>query len=365
MTSHFALFIPPAGARVGARLTLAFALMALLAGPGCGKDSDGGGGAGGSSAGSGGSGAGSGGSGAGSGGSGAGSGGAGGSGGGALASYKTCTREQRVGDFVLTLGDGFTGIERGVVLDGVEPTTQAKLVKMVGGCRLMQPPDAEPPCSSPCSSAQMCKSGSCVAKPVPRNLGKVTITGMKVSPLELENIGNLYTNPPSVQLPVIGFDEGANLVLSAAGGGGVSAFSLRGWGVAPMVTPEAPLPAESGKPVTVTWTPGKMGPAKVLIDFSVNRHGSVDTWLECEADDNGMFVVDGTLTTELFKYGVSGFPSVRLTRQSGDTTTVGGCVQFLVTATADRQLMVPGVISCQDDDVCPAPKKCSMDLTCK
>ena len=101
-------------------------------------------------------------------------------------------------------------------------------------------------------------------------------------------------------------------------------------------------------------------------DFSINRHGSIDTWLECTVPDTGMFTVTAEMMDELFKNGVSGFPSVRLVRQSADTTMVqSGCVQLTVAAPLTRDLAVEGVVSCNDDDKpCPNGKMCQEDLRC-
>jgi hypothetical protein len=328
---------------------------------GSGGSMGGSGGAGGSSAGSGGSSAGSGGSAAGSGGT---TGGSGGS--GALATYKTCPLDQTWGEFNLALGDGFTGVQ-GAVLDGVEPERVYKQVKMLGGCRVMQPPEATAGCTPGCTpGVQNCVRGACVAKPMPRNVGNVTLTGLKVASLQLQkNSSNVYSNPASVMLPNPGFDEGADITLTAAGGDGYAPFTMKGWGVAPMVVPPAKLKVEMGKPTVITWTPGKQGPAKVLINFSVNRHGQVDTSLECEVPDTGSFTVEGTWITDLFQYGLSGFPSVDLTRRSADSTTVKtGCVQFLVTSIASVELDVPGVVSCRDPMDCTGGQQCK-ELRCQ
>ena len=114
---------------------------------------------------------------------------------------------------------------------------------------------------------------------------------------------------------------------------------MKGWGVAPLVVPSTPVTVQMGQPVTLTWTPpGKPGPTRIFIDFSINRHGTIDAWLECTVPDTGSFTVTAEMTTALFRNGVSGFPSFNLTRQSGDTTTVmSGCVQLLVAAPVSRE----------------------------
>ena len=138
--------------------------------------------------------------------------------------------------------------------------------------------------------------------------------------------------------------------------------------MAALESPTDPIKAETGKPVTLTWTP----PAKpseltrIHIKFAINLHGMVDTWFECEVPDTGSYVVSAELMTELFKQGVSGFPSVDLTRRSSDTATVpSGCVEFMVAAPINRPIEIPGVVSCNDPDDCPAGKTCATDLVCR
>ena len=124
----------------------------------------------------------------------------------------------------------------------------------------------------------------------------------------------MYTSP---EWPHPGFDEGADLTLRASGAGGQGPFSTRGWGVASLQVPAESLRVERGKPATLTWTPpGKMGPSRMLLNFSLNRHGAVDTWLECEVPDTGSYTIEAAVIDALFMYDVSGFPSVDMKRQT-------------------------------------------------
>ncbi len=352
---------------------IAHALLCLVVlGAGCSSGGDGGGatgtggmkapGTGGSSAGTGG------GSGAGTGG-GTGS-GTGGSGGGALTEYKTCTAANRVGRFTVFINNDadkpFSGAE-GYVMDGVEPGAVTKEVGRVGSCVILQPPAAAT-CNPQCSAEQWCTESGCKSQPNPKDLGKVTVGGLKQA-LELRNLTNRYVTPAEPELMHPVFDEGAAITLSAAGAGGYGPFSLRGQGVGALEVPMTAIKAQAGMPVTLTWTPPAKGTSavtRVHIKFAINLHGAVDTWFECEVPDTGSYTVSAELMTELFKFGVSGFPSVDLTRRSSDTTTVpSGCVEFMVAAPVNRPLEVPGVVSCQDDTDCMGGKKCSEDLTCK
>jgi hypothetical protein len=355
-----------------ARPAVLTALLGMAVALGC-SSSDGGG-TGGSSGtgGRGGTGGSTGGTGGSTGGTGGSTGGTGGStggtgGGAALATYKTCDRAMMQGTFVVSRNDGaeqpFSDIQ-GQVMDGVEQVRQVKLVKQVGDCQILQPPEAFM-CTPQCDvNTQQCTPTGCKAKPRPKDVGTVTISGLKNGTQQLMKIDLNYSNMGSLPHPV--FDEGADITLQASGAAGWGPFTLKGWGLAPLVAPAAAVTVQMGQPVTLTWTPpSKAGPTRVLVDFSINRHGTIDAWLECTVPDTGSFTVTGEMTTELFKNGVSGFPSVNLTRQSGDTTTVmGGCVQLLVTAPISRDLNVPGVVSCNDEKPCAGGKVCREDLTC-
>ena len=299
----------------------------------------------------------------------AGTGGTGGTGGGsaALTTYKACERDKLQGDFVITLADTpdgkFTEIQ-GTMMDGVDQIRQVKLVKQVGDCRILQPPEAFM-CTPQCDFGnQQCTPTGCTPKPRLKDVGMMSVTGLKTGTNQLRNIDAVYSNTGDLPFPA--FDEGADLTLQATGNGGWGPFTLKGWGIAPLNVPTAPVTVQMGQPVTLTWTaPSKPGPTRVLIDFSINRHGLIDSWLECTVPDTGSFTVTAEMTTELFKSGVSGFPSVSFTRQSGDTTTVmSGCTQLLVRSPVSRDLNVPGIVSCSDDRPCPNNRMCRADLTC-
>ncbi len=269
---------------------------------------------------------------------------------GALTTYKACAAEKLVGEFVLTSDDMLksTALEASAVKNGVDPIRVPIEVMKFGACRMMQPPRVAQP-----------------AQLDPQDLGKVTIAGLKVPVTLNKSSANVYTTP---SLPHPGFDEGAAITLQAAGAGLYGPLTLRGWGVAPLVLASDPLVVKDGQPVTLTWpAPAKAGPARVTINFTLNRHGNVDTWFECEVPDTGNFTIDSAAITALFTKDVSGFPSVTITRQSADSTTVkDGCVQFLVKTASVRAIQIPGYSWCHGDDAeCPAGKKCADDLVCR
>jgi hypothetical protein len=291
---------------------------------------------------------------------------------GPLATYQTCGDSTRVGKIGLVLDTAmmFTAIEGGLIFDLVSPQQISQVVSESAGCRIMRPPMplfCMPECVP---GRQVCSATGCVPEPTAQDVGRMTIEGLKVPGDLNKNGANIYTSPSWRDPP---FDEAASIVLRAAGAGNYGAFSARGFGVAPLVAPAEKLLVEDGKPATLTWTPpARSGPTRMTFNFSLNRHGLVDTWLECEVPDTGSYTIDAATIGRLFSFGISGFPSVNMRRQSADTATVrSGCVEFNVASKLDREITVPGLVSCTgqpqpgEPNPCPAGQSCAEDLRCR
>ena len=283
--------------------------------------------------------------------------------------YQTCATPMAAGQFNAVLDLDFTGLSVGQVFDKPEVRPKYKVLTMLNGCQLAQKNPDPPPCTPSCKlGEQICTEQGCVALPKLQNVGTVTLAGLKIPTLTLSfNEQGGYSNPAEPKIPHPGFDEGATLTLAAAGANGYGPFTATAWGVAAMEAPTAKLLVEPEKAVTITWTPPKItGYTRVLIDFTVNKHGAVDTNLFCEVPDTGSFTVDAASIKEIFKYGLSGFPVVTLVRKSAGTATVkSGCVEFAATSPVSRDIEIPGLISCGKPEDCPSGKTCADDLTCK
>ena len=278
--------------------------------------------------------------------------------------YAPCAVGLRAGQFSIELAPRFTGID-GDVYDGVDPTFVPEHVATQGECTLYRNPSLF--CDPACGSAETCGPDGCVPAPRTQNVGIVTVTGLIDSPIEMtpRKVGNHYTNPGSLTHP--GFEEGAEIALSAAGGDH-SAFTLQGAGVAALEVPATPVAVESGMPVQITWTAPDVAndAVEVVINLDIARHGGTPARIECHVPDTGSFAVPEALVTQLVDIGFSGFPAVDLIRRSADSVMVDGlgCVELEVIAKARVDAMLPGITSCNSNEQCEEGQTCQEDLTC-
>jgi hypothetical protein len=160
-------------------------------------------------------------------------------------------------------------------------------------------------------------------------------------------------------LPYPGFAEGADLRLVATGGD-YEPFELRGWGISPFVPPTEAIIVTGGQPVTLVWNaPADPGPARVHARLNINNHGSTNNWIECDFADTGTAEIAASLVDALIARGASGFPSITLARRTASSTTITpGCVQLLVTSGDEFDVTLTGLVSCDDDSVCPEGQTC-------
>jgi hypothetical protein len=193
-------------------------------------------------------------------------------------------------------------------------------------------------------------------------VGVVTLTGLKM-PLSVEPKARDARYLASVT-PHPGFDEGAEIELATAGGD-VGAFKLRGRGIAALEEEGAAPTVASGQAALVTWRPGAAHPSvRVVITLDVSHHGNSRQWLTCDAPDTGSFEIPAALVTELLELGLGGYPTVTLSRETADSTTVApGCVELKVASEVTRPVVIPGVMSCDVDEDCPG-KRCLINRIC-
>ncbi|MEO7668436.1 MAG: hypothetical protein ABIW57_03800 [Polyangia bacterium] len=299
------------------------------------------------------------------GGSGAGSGGAGGAASGELV-YKPCDPAQRTGLFALELksaaGDvgAFTQFG-GALRDKVSPGTVLVSKRKEGDCSIMVAPNLS--CAPACTNLSICLGqNQCAPPPVNQGIGEIQITGLATA-LTASPLGNnAYSTslPVATQFPPAA--PGATIGFSAAGAGAIAALSLQGRGISPLEVPTTPpMILKTPQPLTITWTPPAMaGKSRIYLSMDIAHHGGGSAQLECDWPDTGSGVLSAAMLTALLAEGSAGFSTYSLVRRTADSATVGaGCVEFDVASTADREVTIEGIISCNDQDLpCPEGRVC-------
>ena len=167
-------------------------------------------------------------------------------------------------------------------MDGVEQTAGGKLVKQIGDCRITAAArgvDVHP-------GVHRRRAGVRHRRRVGRARLPADAPGQEPwqgdgqrSEARTARAATTWTTTTATpaRCPHPGFDEGAAITLTAAGGrprlGAVLAEGLR----RPRADrPNTPVTVEWDKPVTLDLDPAleQAGPTRVFIDFSINRHGS-------------------------------------------------------------------------------------------
>ena len=277
--------------------------------------------------------------------------------------YAPCDVSERVGGFRVTLADAYTGVD-GYVLDGVVPSTVPEEVQREGDCRLLRAVSLY--CEPPCVPGETCGfDGACIGYPERRSVGLVTLTGLLDELVMEAKWGNTYTNPSSMTHP--GYVPGAEIELDAEGGA-FEPFRLGGVGVEPLsIAPELSVVVAIGQAIELTWLPPSVdGPVKVHIELNVNNHGATSAWIACDVEDSGAFTLSASLLDALHAIGVSGFPSLSMSRRSVDSTPISpGCVDFMVVSEQSVPVEIEGLTSCTTDAQCPPGQRCGAELACR
>lgn len=281
-------------------------------------------------------------------------------------SYATCEAGKRAGTFVVSVSDPAEpdAVDiTGSVYDAPITGTKTQVAKTAGSCSVLTPVQAEV-CPMTCSSSEVCVNKVCKAGPKLKSVGAVTVAGLG-SAIKLEQLSDKYSMPLDAHPKVV---TGGSITVTASGAEGYGPLTAKASGVDFIKLPPGTVEVVKDKPVKLTWTPpAKAVPgARVLINLSINKHGLTESWIECDTADTGEVTIDAGLVTELFKYGMSGFPRASITRQSAGTASVpSGCVELDVMSQGTQALKNPLVQDCSDDSECPAGKKCGRDQACK
>lgn len=302
---------------------------------------------------------------------GTGSGGGGTGGGDGKAVYAPCAEGKRFGVMNLALvppasaGTGHAEFNGGVA-DGVDPRNIWEEKKKEGDCRLIVGPKLL--CAPTCESGKICtgKDNVCVPEPSQQDAGKITITGLKEAFTAQYTAGGYYTPLTGAFPPV---DAGAEVTLSAAGNK-APAFTITSSGIDPLEVADADITLDTTKPLTISWKPPtKAGTSHVIVSLDLAHHGNVAAKLVCDVADTGSTTIPVSMLTALAAEGVAGFPSVAIVRRAVNSASIGeGCVEFAISSAVDRQLLLPGVTSCNCPnstcEPCQAGQTCKPNYTC-
>jgi hypothetical protein len=276
--------------------------------------------------------------------------------------YQTCDLAARVGNFKIALDSTFTAVS-GTIASAVDPLEVPQVIQQAGDCRLLG--RHNPFCDPACGPEMRCgDGGKCLAAPVPRSAGTVSIAGLS-APVRMTPAGSTLRYD-YLKLPHPGFAAGAAIQLRAAGAD-VGPFLLQGWGITAVDLLTEGTVLDHGKDLVLHWTAGPPGPARIFLELQIDQHGTTRATLACDVPDNGTATMSADLIDALVALGATGFPSIRISRRTVDAATLAsGCVELQVLSAAERSLMVPGHYPCKRDADCPAGKTCDGMLeTCR
>jgi hypothetical protein len=229
-----------------------------------------------------------------------------------------------------------------------------------------------PHCEPACLEGTCVKGGRCVAEPQPRSVGQVKLTGLATAggaalTMAPEPPQFFYQPAAELKITVPPFAEGAPLGLEAAGGD-LPAFAITSKGTVELeVTSTTPVPMERGKPMALRWKAATLPDnSRVAIAVDISHHGGFKGQITCDVADDGSFDVPAALVGKLIDLGVAGYPTTTVTRRTRAAATLAaGRVELNVLSERILPIMIPGYVSCSEDDPCPSGKTCSQAGLCQ
>jgi hypothetical protein len=248
----------------------------------------------------------------------------------------------------------------GVVNDGPTPSgTIWEQTAAASNCRLLVP--RKPFCSEPCGSGAECvEDDSCQPYPSKIYIGKVTINGIKTAEGAMSFIMDTtrWIYQPDGSLAYPPFNEGDNVTLSAAGSSTTSAFSMSVKCISPLEVAKDSIVLQSGKPVTVRWTPAaSLNNSVIYIMVDISHHGGTKGKIEYQGPDNGSVTIPAELIDKLKALGYFGFPKIDITRKAVARDSLTS-VELAIESSITKEVYIPGLISCNVDGDCPEGYEC-------
>jgi hypothetical protein len=264
---------------------------------------------------------------------------------------------------------GFTSVV-GKVNDGPTPSPIVwEEAAKEGGCSLFTP--RVPFCADGCEGGAVCvENDRCQEYPTSHSVGTVRVKGIRTSTgateFSMDPVSNGYQTPSGVSLPYPAFAEG-DAISAEASGGDFEAFTLKSTGISPLTLADGALTLEANQPLKLGWTPpGKTGISTVHVKLDISHHGGSKGMITCDVEDNGSLELSASITGQLKALGVAGFPTIVLSRRAVGSTTISvGRVELAVCSEVEKEVKIPGLVSCNKPEDCPKGQTCQADLTCK
>ena len=256
----------------------------------------------------------------------------------------------------------YTGV-MGKIFDGPTPAPVAwKVVAEGGGCRLLAP--TVPFCNPGCGGGAACvEGGTCVRYPSAVSLGRVHVKGLAGGDFDMAEVGGNYQ--PTARIPYPPLPEGGKVEITAPGGS-LGPLRLESVGIAPLELTSRVQPI-SGQPLALAWIPpAHAHSSRIEVTMDLSHHGGSKGKIDCDVADTGSLEIPAAPIAALMALGISGYPSVVVTRvASGGTATRLGRATLRVVASVERAVEIEGLHSCTANEHCPAGMTCQVDLKCK
>jgi hypothetical protein len=257
----------------------------------------------------------------------------------------------------------------GKVYDGATPATVVWESPVIDGeCTLTTP--RVPFCSPLCGGSAACvEDDVCEPYPSARSVGAVSVSGLHASDgrasFVMTPIANAYQPPAGVALDYPPFGEGEPVTFSATGEY-FAAFSIESRGLLPLDLTSPDITLRRGEPVELGWVPGAPDNASVHVKLDISHHGGSKGQIECDTSDSGALTISAELITKLIDLGISGYPTVIVTRWAfGSAVIAAGRVDLEVSSVVEREIGVEGLTSCTADAQCPRGQSCQSDSSCR
>lgn len=238
------------------------------------------------------------------------------------------------------------------------PGLLLKLQQEEAGCQLLAVTSSF--CDPACVQGECNLNNECVPYPQPRHVGDVRVEGLG-DPLVLSPAGGSAVYMPRMSPPFPPCDEGDPVRFEA------DALTLQGTCISPLelTLGDEPVPFMTGESVELAWTPPKIADeSHIEIEVDLSHHGGTKGEIHCDIPDTGSFQIPQDLVDGLIDLGLSGFPTLSISRVARSELPGRPEVTLTILSTVVRQLDT-GLDSCATDENCPDGLTCEADFACR